>query len=126
MHWWRPRTILTQPRALLRLEGAIGLALALLLYERHKGSWLLFLALIAVPDLSMLGYVRSPRAGAALYNAVHTYTLPALLAGYGVIGESPLTVLLALILFAHIAADRLLGFGLKYPDAFTDTHLQRL
>jgi hypothetical protein len=33
---------------------------------------------------------------------------------------------LALILFAHIGIDRWLGFGLKYPSGFKDTHLQRL
>ena len=27
---------------------------------------------------------------------------------------------------AHIGADRMLGFGLKYPTAFKDTHLQRV
>jgi hypothetical protein len=30
---------------------------------------------------------------------------------------------LALIWFAHIGFDRLLGFGLKYPTRFKDTHL---
>lgn len=27
---------------------------------------------------------------------------------------------------AHIGADRLLGYGLKYPSSFKDTHLQRV
>ena len=35
-------------------------------------------------------------------------------------------VQLALIWLAHIGADRLLGYGLKYPTAFTDTHLERI
>jgi hypothetical protein len=30
---------------------------------------------------------------------------------------------IALIWIAHIAFDRLLGFGLKYPTQFKDTHL---
>jgi Domain of unknown function (DUF4260) len=30
----------------------------------------------------------------------------------------------AAIWIAHIAFDRLLGFGLKYPEAFKPTHLQ--
>jgi len=33
---------------------------------------------------------------------------------------------LALIWLVHIGADRLLGYGLKYPTAFKDTHLQRV
>ncbi|MGH3030008.1 MAG: DUF4260 family protein [Gaiellaceae bacterium] len=33
----------------------------------------------------------------------------------------------ALVLWlAHIGIDRLLGYGLKYPDRFRETHLQRL
>jgi len=31
--------------------------------------------------------------------------------------------LVALIWVAHIGADRLLGFGLKYPEGFKPTHL---
>jgi hypothetical protein len=30
---------------------------------------------------------------------------------------------LALIWVAHIGFDRMLGFGLKYPSRFKDTHL---
>jgi hypothetical protein len=30
---------------------------------------------------------------------------------------------LALVWFAHIGMDRALGYGLKYDDAFTHTHL---
>jgi hypothetical protein len=28
--------------------------------------------------------------------------------------------------FAHIGMDRLMGYGLKYPTDFKDTHLQRV
>jgi hypothetical protein len=35
-------------------------------------------------------------------------------------------VQIALIWAAHIAIDRVLGFGLKYPTAFKDTHLNRI
>ena len=31
-----------------------------------------------------------------------------------------------LIWFAHIEWDRALGYGLKYPTFFKDTHLQRV
>jgi hypothetical protein len=39
-------------------------------------------------------------------------------------GQTPL-VLGALIWLAHIGMDRTIGYGLKYPTAFKDTHLQR-
>jgi Domain of unknown function (DUF4260) len=32
----------------------------------------------------------------------------------------------ALIWFAHIGMDRTVGYGLKYPTSFKDTHLQRV
>jgi hypothetical protein len=35
-------------------------------------------------------------------------------------------VQLGLIWLAHVGADRLLGYGLKYPTGFRDTHLQRV
>jgi hypothetical protein len=31
-----------------------------------------------------------------------------------------------LIWIAHIGVDRALGYGLKYPSSFKDTHLQRV
>lgn len=117
---------LVRPRLLIRIEYAVGIALALLLYARHHGSWLLFLVLFFAPDLSLAGYLAGNRVGAACYNAVHTLVPPVALAAAGVLWERPFAVLLALILFAHIAVDRALGFGLKYPSGPRETHLQRL
>ena len=71
----------------------------------------------------------SPRAGlnrAAVYNAFHSYPLPAVLAAYGLLGGLPLTLGVALVWFAHIGMDRAVGYGLKYPTAFGDTHLGRV
>ncbi len=117
---------MTHPRLLLRAEGAALFVLSLVLYAVVDGGWLLFLALILVPDLSILGYLGGPRAGAAVYNAAHALILPALLAGAALLGGGPRLLDLALIWTAHIGADRTLGFGLKYPSAFRDSHLQRV
>jgi hypothetical protein len=35
-------------------------------------------------------------------------------------------VAVALIWFAHISMDRTVGYGLKYPTSFKDTHLERV
>ena len=113
------------PPILLRLEGAVILALSVLLYSINGESWLLFVLLFLVPDLSMLGYLSGPRKGAASYNLFHTYILPGLLAALGLLTESPLLVSLALVWFAHIGFDRMVGYGLKYPTGFFDTHLHR-
>jgi hypothetical protein len=116
-------------RIILRLEGlALGL-ISVWLYKvlapsagiTHK--WWVFLALILVPDLSMLGYLGGPRIGAVAYNVVHTWAVPVLLFAIGWWGGVPLLLPLAFILGAHIGFDRALGFGLKLPTAFRDTHL---
>jgi Domain of unknown function (DUF4260) len=122
----REGRFLLRPRIILRAEFALGFALALLLYERHHGNWLLFIALFFVPDLTLAAYLAGNRAGAACYNAIHTLVVPVILVAAGVLWERPLLVLLALILFAHIALDRTLGFGLKYPGGPRETHLQRV
>ncbi len=120
------RTLLFTPAILVRLEGLSAFALAIALYAWSGGNWVIFLLLFLAPDLSMLGYVAGPRGGAATYNLVHTYTTPAAIAAYAFFAKLHLALALALILFAHIGIDRLLGFGLKYPSGFKDTHLQRL
>ncbi len=120
------RTLLLAPSVLVRLEGLAALVVAVLFYAWNGGNWLLFLLLFLAPDVSILGYAAGPRVGAATYNLVHTYTIPAVVAGYGLLAKQTLVLALALIVFAHIGIDRLLGFGLKYPGGFKDTHLQRL
>ncbi len=74
----------------------------------------------------MLGYLFNPRAGAALYNLAHTLTLPLTLLLVSYATHHPLALNISLIWTAHIAADRLLGYGLKYPTFFKDTHLQHI
>jgi hypothetical protein len=118
---------LLSPRVLLRVEGAVVLAMSIVLFSRLGGEWLLFAFLILAPDLSAIGYLSGNAAvGAALYNLFHTYLLPGILAITGVLAESNLAVLLSLIWFAHIGADRLFGYGLKYATGFRDNHLQRV
>jgi hypothetical protein len=74
----------------------------------------------------MLGYLVSPRLGAVTYNAVHNLIAPALVALAAWWLAAPLLSALALILLAHIAADRVLGYGLKHASGFRDTHLGRI
>ena len=111
------------PRSLLRLEGAAVLIVSLFSYHWSRGSWLQFALLFLVPDLSMLGYLANVRAGAVMYNAVHTYVGPLVLAGYSFRSGHPEIFSLSLIWIAHLGLDRMLGFGLKYPTRFNDTHL---
>ena len=117
---------LSMPNILLRLEGLVLLVGAVALYAHLGGSAIVFIALLFVPDVSMVGYLRNPRTGSLVYNAVHTYLLPALLAALSLAFNLPVGLQIALIWFAHIGMDRIVGFGLKYPTEFKDTHFQRV
>jgi hypothetical protein len=121
-----PFAFLVDPIALQRLEGGMLLLLSLLLFWKYSGPWLLYALLILAPDLFMLGYLRGPRAGAAIYNLGHTWLLPGLIGIVGILAGASADVAIALIWFGHIGADRLLGYGLKLPTGFQDTHLGRI
>jgi hypothetical protein len=114
------------PRVLLHVEGIAVGGSAIALYFNAGYPWWLFVALVLAPDLSMVGYLAGPAVGTATYNAVHTYSLPVVLAAIGVIVDAEVAVQLGLIWIAHIGIDRALGYGLKYPTGFKDTHLQRV
>ena len=109
--------MLTRPSLLLRTEEAALLIATLFAYQHLHYSWLLFAILFLTPDLSMLGYLINVRFGAATYNLVHTLTLPLALLLISYIQHWPLAAAIALIWTAHIAFDRLLGYGLKYPTS---------
>ena len=114
------------PRALLHVEGVVVAASAIALYFHLGYPWWLFLLLVLAPDLSMLGYLAGPVAGAAVYDLAHTYALPLVLAAIGVLADTDGAVQVGLVWIAHIGIDRALGYGLKYRTGFKDTHLQRV
>lgn len=74
----------------------------------------------------MLGYLVNVRVGTLIYNAVHTYAGPLLLVAISASGIHSGLLPYALIWTAHLGMDRMLGFGLKYPTTFKDTHLQHV
>jgi hypothetical protein len=113
-------------RALLRLEGAVVLGVALAAYAQFGAGWGVFALWLLAPDLSLLGYLAGPRVGAALYNAAHSYAGPVLLLAFGVLAALPWALAGGLIWLAHIGLDRALGYGLKYAAGFAFTHLGRI
>jgi hypothetical protein len=109
----------------LRLEGLAVALLSILLYAHTGASWWLFTGWL-VPDISFVVYLAGPRWGAAGYNTVHSYVLPAILAGVALFLHPAAPLMpIALIWFNHIGVDRTLGYGLKYPTGFGFTHLKR-
>jgi hypothetical protein len=114
------------PRLLLGAEGVAVAAAAAAVYFYADYPWWLFVALVLAPDVSLLGYLLGPRVGAVCYDALHTYVGPVALGAIGVIADAEVASRLALIWLTHLGADRALGYGLKYPSAFKDSHLQRV
>lgn len=110
----------------IRLEGFAMLALSMVLYFELGHPWWVFLALFLVPDLSMFGYLANPRVGCACYNVVHSYVIPFGLLTFGLATDRLDLVSLVCIWIGHIGFDRSLGYGLKYPGSFKDTHLGKL
>jgi hypothetical protein len=110
-------------RGILRLEGLCVLAVSLLVYAKLGAGWGVFAACFLLPDLSFLGYLAGPRAGAFTYNAAHSYigAVMCLAAAVAFAAQVPLAV--GLVWCAHIGFDRALGYGLKYQQGFGYTHL---
>lgn len=111
---------------ILRIESAaVGLA-GVVAWLILGGNPLLLIPALLALDLSALGYVAGPRVGAWTYNLVHNWALAVLLAlGSVATGEAGL-MLAAAVVTAHVGFDRALGFGLKLPTSFQDTHLGRI
>jgi hypothetical protein len=119
-------TVKGAPQAWLRLEGALVFILSILLYGHAGASWWRFLLLLLVPDVAMAGYWLGAHWGAVCYNGAHSYVVPAALLGIAVVSGQMAWIPYLLIWSAHIGMDRALGYGLKYPGSFKQTHLSWL
>lgn len=108
---------------LLRLEELGILLFSIYLFSTLPYPWWAFPALFFAPDLAMLGYAFGPRAGAWIYNAVHHRALALALFVAGGWAAAPGLSLAGVILLGHSSLDRVLGYGLKFADAFAHTHL---
>jgi Domain of unknown function (DUF4260) len=113
-------------RLWLRLEGIAALVAGGAVYLELGGQVLWLIPLLLLVDLSMIGYAAGPRPGAVTYNIAHNWAAGILVLGAGwALSYTPF-LLGGAILIAHVGMDRSLGYGLKYPTAFKDTHLGRL
>ncbi|WP_199119019.1 DUF4260 domain-containing protein [Pedobacter sp. ASV28] len=110
-------------KQVIALEEMAMFLLAIFGFSYLPFSWWVFPALLLLPDLSMLGYLVNNKTGAILYNMVHHKALAIALFIIGMCLGSAVLQLVGIILFAHSSMDRALGYGLKYYDAFSHTHL---
>ena len=108
---------------LLKLEEAFMFGLSIFLFSQLDYAWWWYALLILAPDLSMVGYLGGPRLGAMTYNLVHHKATGISIFILGMILASQPLQFAGLILFGHSSMDRMLDYGLKYPDSFEHTHL---
>ena len=116
-------SILEKPNLMLKLEGLAVFLLALSIYWQQSFSWPLFWSTVLIPDIALLGYLVNAKVGARMYNITHAKLLPTVLAVVAIVLGNVLHLALALVWFVHIGVDRMLGYGLKYPEGFKITHL---
>lgn len=111
---------------ILHIEGLAVLLLSIYFYFHLQFNWMVFLVLLLAPDLSALGYLKNVKIGSVLYNLFHTYAIPVAIIIFGLLIQNSMALMISLIWIAHIGMDRMLGYGLKYPTKFQDTHLDRV
>jgi len=113
-------------RIILRLEGFCVLVAASVAYSKFGFGWGTFALYFLTPDISLLGYLAGPKVGAISYNLAHSYigAIACLVAGF--VLPAPVMLCIGIIWSAHIGFDRALGYGLKYSDGFSFTHLGRI
>jgi hypothetical protein len=111
---------------ILRVEALAIFLAGVFAYLQLNGHPLWLLPLLLAPDLSMIGYMRGPRLGAVTYNLVHNLATALLVLAVGWFAAIAPLALAGAILVAHVGMDRSLGYGLKLPTDFKDTHLGRI
>ncbi|MBL1222943.1 DUF4260 domain-containing protein [Chryseobacterium sp. L7] len=110
----------------LQLEYLAFIVLGIFAFAQTGISWWWFAGLFFAPDLSMLGYLINTKTGAFFYNLFHHLGLAIVLYLAGTALSLPYLQMAGAIMFAHSSFDRLLGYGLKYPDSFQNTHLGKI
>ena len=107
----------------LRAEGFAGFTLGVLVWCALGGDWIWLLPALFLPDIAMAGYLGGPHMGAIAYNLAHNWFIGGLVLLIGLWAPVTPLAFAGAILVAHTGMDRVMGYGLKYPTGFGDTHL---
>ena len=108
---------------LIKLEELSFFGFSLYLFTQLGYSWWLYAGFFLAPDLGLLGYMLGPRFGSWTYNLFHHKGIAIALYILGALIPDPVFQFAGIILFGHSSLDRVLGYGLKFPDSFQNTHL---
>lgn len=107
----------------IKIEEAAITALAIYFLTKYGLGlpvWI-WVLLFFSPDLSMLGYLVNSRTGALTYNLFHHRAIALALLATGFLMHIDILIAGGLLLAAHSSFDRMLGYGLKFPDDFKHT-----
>jgi hypothetical protein len=109
----------------IKIEEAAITAISIYFLSQHNLgiSFWFWILLFFAPDISMLGYLINTRFGAFTYNLFHHRAVAILLLSFGFLTHNELFITLGFLLLGHSAFDRMLGYGLKFPDNFKHTNL---
>jgi hypothetical protein len=108
---------------LLKLEETAMFVFGIFFLLPFNLSWWILVILLFMPDLGALGYLANPRFGALTYNLLHHKAVAIALYFIGLGSANDFFQIAGLLIFTHSSLDRVLGFGLKYSDSFSNTHL---
>jgi len=111
---------------ILRAEQVAIAVAGIVAWVANGGPPLLLIPAWLLIDLSMVGYLGGPLVGSITYNAAHNLVLALALLGLGWWTDTGWLVLAGAVFLTHVGLDRALGYGLKLPTDFRDTHLGRI
>jgi hypothetical protein len=111
---------------ILRAEQLAICAAGVVVWVANGGPPLLLIPAWILVDLSMIGYLGGPHLGSITYNAAHNLVLALALVGLGWWSGIGWMLLAGAAFTTHIGLDRTLGYGMKLPTDFRDTHLGRI
>ena len=111
---------------ILRAEQVAIAVAGIVVWVANGGPPLLLIPAWLLIDLSMVGYLGGPLVGSITYNAAHNLVLALALLGLGWWTDTGWLVLAGAVFLTHVGLDRALGYGLKLPTDFRDTHLGRI
>jgi hypothetical protein len=100
-------------KTLIKLEEMGLVLLSFYLFLALDYAWWWFPLLFFVPDVSLIGYFISKKAGARTYNVIHHKALSVALYLLGSVMQMPAFQLAGLVLLGHSSLDRVLGFELQ-------------
>lgn len=111
---------------IIKLEEIAQFLFCIYIFSLLLYDWWVFPVLLLLPDIGILGYVINPKTGALTYNIFHHKGIAIFVGVLGMYFGLDSLVLAGVILYAHSAFDRMFGYGLKFQDSFSKTHLGKI